>query len=134
MALGTVLIADDEPAILKAIRLVLTKAGYDVIEAADGQAALDAMEKPAVFAVVDVLLCDLQMPRLDGMETISRFKTQYPHIPVVIMTGAPDFVLTEVLLKQGVTDYLLKPVNEKKLLDSIRTAVRLHKLRVQQDS
>ena len=134
MALGTVLIADDEDHIRKTLRITLTRAGYDVLEAQDGDAAIALMQNPASAAAVDVLLCDLQMPNRDGMETIGEFKSRFPHVPIVILTGAPDFVLTEVILKQGVTDYLLKPVSEKKMLSVIGVAVRLHKLRVQQES
>jgi len=132
MSLGTILIADDEDHIRKALRITLSRAGYDVLEAEDGDHAIKVMDDAKTAATVDVLLCDLQMPNRDGMETIGDFKSRFPLVPIVILTGAPDFVLTEVILKQGVTDYLLKPVSEKKMLSVIGVAVRLHKLRVQQ--
>jgi CheY-like chemotaxis protein len=134
MALGTVLIAEDDANVSRTLRVVLTKAGYDVLEAVDGEAAVQLMEDGKTAAAVDVLLCDLQMPRRDGMETISYFKKRFPHVPIIIMTGAPDFVLTEVMRQQGVTSYLLKPAQDKKILAAVKTAVSLHKLRVAQES
>jgi two-component system chemotaxis response regulator CheY len=134
MTAGTVLIAEDEAHVSKTLRVVLTKAGYEVLEAADGEAAVQLMEDGKTAAAVDVLLCDLHMPRRDGMETISYFKERFPHVPIIIMTGQPDFVLTEVMRQHGVTSYLLKPVRDKKILDAVKTAVSLHKLRVQQET
>jgi FixJ family two-component response regulator len=78
---------------------------------------------------VNTVICDLEIPRVSGSETISFFQRNHPLIPIVILTGASDFVLTEVLSRQGVTDYLLKPVSEKRLLEVIRVNVRLNELR-----
>jgi two-component system chemotaxis response regulator CheY len=78
---------------------------------------------------VDTIICDLQMPNVDGDQALTYFKRHHPQIPLVIMTGAPDFVLTEVLKNQGITDYLIKPVTDKRFLEVIRATVRLHELR-----
>ena len=64
---------------------------------------------------VDTIICDLHMPNIDGNQAITYLKRHHPHSPIVIMTGAPDFVLTEVLKNQGVADYLIKPVADKPL-------------------
>ncbi len=120
---------DDEPPVRKPICLSLLKAGYEVVEAEDGEQAIKAMGSSDDPLLVDTILCDLVMPKFDGAQAISYFQLRYPSVPVVILTGAPDFVLTEVLRKQGVTDYLLKPVSERKLLQTIRVTVALHELR-----
>jgi DNA-binding NtrC family response regulator len=132
MSLGTVLVVDDEAHIRKSVRLVLVKAGYDVIEAHNGEEAIAIMEAGDKAAKIDAILCDLQMPQIHGAQAIAYFKAHFPLVPVVIFTGEPDFVLTDVLMKQGVSDYLLKPVSDKKLLETIGTAVRLHELRQKQ--
>lgn len=129
MAVGRVLIVDDQVYVRQAVRLVLTKAGYDVIEAEDGAQAIQVMGEHQDASDVDTIICDLQMPNIDGNQAITYFKRHHPQIPLVIMTGAPDFVLTEVLKNQGITDYLIKPVSDKRLLDLIRATVRLHELR-----
>jgi DNA-binding NtrC family response regulator len=132
VGLGTVLIADDDETIRKTVGLILTRAGYRVLEAADGDAAIRLMQDATTAAAVNLLLCDLQMPHRDGLETIGDFQQQFPLGPIVVLTGAPDFVVTDVLTKRGVTDYLLKPVHHERLLKVVGTAVRLHKLRVEQ--
>jgi two-component system, chemotaxis family, chemotaxis protein CheY len=129
MTLGRVLIVDDQVYVRQAVRLVLTKAGYDVIEAEDGVQGIHIMGEHQNASDVDTVICDLQMPNVDGDQAITYFKRHHPQIPLVIMTGAPDFVLTEVLKNQGITDYLIKPVTDKRLLEVVRAAVRLHELR-----
>jgi two-component system, chemotaxis family, chemotaxis protein CheY len=128
MALGRVLIVDDQVYVRQSVRLSLSRAGYEVIEAEDGAKAIQLMEDQNAPRV-DTIICDLQMPNIDGDQTITYLKRHHPHIPIVIMTGAPDFVLTEVLKNQGVADYLIKPVADKRLLDVVRATVRLHQLR-----
>lgn len=132
MAVGRILVVDDEPYIRQTVRMLLTRAGYEVVEAGDGEEAIKILNADDNSFKVDAILCDLQMPKVDGAQTLAYFRTHYPLVPLVILTGAPDFVLTDVLMKQGVTDYLLKPVSDKRLLQVIREAVRLHELRKQQ--
>lgn len=129
MGLGRVLIVDDQVYVRQAVRLVLTKAGYDVIEAEDGAQAIHILGEHQNASNVGTIICDLQMPNVDGDQAITYFKRQHPQIPLIILTGAPDFVLTEVLKSQGITDYLIKPVTDKRLLEVIRASVRLHELR-----
>jgi two-component system, chemotaxis family, chemotaxis protein CheY len=129
MVSGRILIVDDQLYVRQAVRLVLTKSGYDVIEAEDGAQGIHIMAEHQNASTVDTIICDLQMPNVDGDQAITYFKRHHPQIPLVIMTGAPDFVLTEVLQNQGITDYLIKPVAEKRLLEVIRATVRLHELR-----
>lgn len=78
------------------------------------------------------IICDLQMPGLDGSQTIEYFRKHHPSIPLVILTGASDTVLTEVLQKQGVAEYLCKPVSTNKLLETVRRAAHLCGLRKSQ--
>ena len=126
---GTVLVVDDNPYARQAVCLILTKAGYEVLEADDGHTAIQMMAHASGHSHVNTIICDLEMPLVTGSETISHFQRNYPLIPIVILTGASDFTLTEVLNRQGVTDYLLKPVSEKRLLETVRVNVRLHELR-----
>lgn len=133
MALGTVMVVDDEVNARKTVRLTLSRAGYEVLEAEDGEEAIKVLNEGANAAKVGAILVDLQMPRMDGSAAISYFQTHHPTVPLIIMTGAPDFVLTEVMRKQGVTDYVLKPVSDKKLLQVVRVAVHLFDLRQKQN-
>lgn len=132
MEAATVMIVDDDPNIRNVIRFILTKAGYRVMEASDGEAAIARMEISGRADDIATIICDLQMPKLNGAELIAHLRTHYPTIPFVILTADPDFLLNEILAKQGVCDFLIKPVSKEKLLDVVRVGVRLHQLRERQ--
>jgi len=81
-----VLMAEDEALAAEVLAEGLTEAGFSVLTAADGQAALELAAGGALF---DLLLTDLRMPRMDGRELIARLRAQRPDLPVVVMTGFP---------------------------------------------
>jgi CheY-like chemotaxis protein len=132
MEAATVMIVDDDPDIRSVVHFMLTKAGYRVMEASDGEAALARMKSGGAAEDIATIICDLQMPYMNGAEMIAHLRSHYPNIPYLIMTADPDFLLTEVLAKQGVCDYLIKPLSKEKLLAAVRVGVRLHELRVKQ--
>ena len=123
---GRVMIVDDEEEVRKPIRLNLTKAGYDVVEAYDGEHAIKTLNSDDNPLMVDTILCDIRMPKIDGTEAIAYFRTQYPNVPVVVLTGYPDLDLAVSLIKQGVLDYLVKPVSKEELLAVINKSVDNH--------
>jgi two-component system chemotaxis response regulator CheY len=127
MTLGRVLVVDDEPYLRECLRLVLTRAGYEVIEAEDGEKGVAAITKSDKnVLLVDVVICDLNMPKMNGMEAIAYFRSQFPSVPVIVLTGEPDLQNAEKLkMEQGVMDYLVKPVNAEQL----RAAVQMATLR-----
>jgi len=114
---------DDEENIRKIVRLTLTKAGYDVEEAEDGGKAIEVLNTGENPLMVDVIICDIRMPRINGVEAIEYFLAQYPSIPIIVQTGYPDLQLSTSLLKQGVVDYLVKPVDREKLLGAVERAL-----------
>lgn len=132
MSLGTVLVVDDDINIRETLRIILNRAGYDVLLAGNGDDAIKLMGTDDNASRVDALLSDLEMPGTDGSKLIAHFKTAYPMVPIIILSGASDFVLTEALVQQGVTDWLRKPCMREKILEKVRVAVRLHQLRVTQ--
>ncbi len=123
LGLGRVLIVDDEANIRKIIRMALTKTGYDVVEASDGEKAIEVLGADDNPLVVDLILCDLRMPHFNGMETIAYFRSRYPSVPVIVLTGYPDDRVAATLLQQGVADYLVKPVPKVELLASVAAAM-----------
>ena len=123
---GRVLVVDDEAPVRKPIRLNLEKAGYQVMEAEDGEQAIQVLNSDDNPLMVDTILCDIRMPKISGTEAIAYFRTQYPSIPVVVMTGYPDVELAVLFMKQGALDYLVKPVSKDELLTVIRKAVDQH--------
>ena len=126
MGMGRVLVVDDEAHIRTTIKMALTKAGYDVVEAEDGEKGIQAIKSDDNALMVDMILCDMQMPKIDGMGAISYFLQQFPSVPVVVMTGHPDVNAATKLMKQGIKDYLVKPIEKEKLLAVVGETVKQH--------
>ncbi|MGH7166173.1 MAG: response regulator, partial [Nitrospiraceae bacterium] len=90
MGLGRILVVDDEADVRKTVRLTLAKAGYDVVEAEDGEKAIAAIKSGDNPLMVDTVICDLHMPKVNGLEAIAFFRSQFPSVPVIVLTGKPD--------------------------------------------
>ncbi|WNM59930.1 response regulator [Candidatus Nitrospira allomarina] len=120
---GLVLVVDDEPDVRKVVRMTLEKAGYDVIEAEDGEKAIQEVQKGENPLMLDVIISDIRMPKINGVEAINYFQQQYPRVPLIVLTGFPDMEMATGFLKQGIVDYLVKPVEKEKLLKSVATAM-----------
>ncbi len=128
MAKGRVLIVDDEADARKSIRLSLPKADYDVVEAEDGEQAIQAIRSGENPLLVDAVICDLVMPKVNGMEAIAFFRSQFPGVPILVLTGHPNIENLNELYQQGVVDYLVKPIAPEKLLAAVEKAVSKYKL------
>jgi DNA-binding NtrC family response regulator len=120
---GRVMVVDDEESIRKMVGLTLIKAGYDVVEAEDGEKAAEMMRKDDNPLMVDVITCDIRMPRVNGLEAIAFFRREFPSVPVVVITGFPETEMAVSLMKQGVVDYVPKPVEGQKLVAVISKAM-----------
>lgn len=120
---GRVLVVDDEEQVRKVVGTTLKKGGYDVEEAGDGARAIEVLNSGENPMMVDVIICDIRMPRINGTEAIKYFRSQYPSTPVIVLTAYPDFQLATAMLKEGVSDYLVKPVDRDKLLGAVKTAM-----------
>ena len=123
---GRILVVDDEAQVRKPITIALQSANYEVIEAEDGQQAIQLLQSEDNPLLVDTILCDIRMPKINGTQAIQYFRTQFPSVPVVVLSGYPDVELAVSLLKQGVLDYLVKPVGKDKLLEVIQKSVAQH--------
>lgn len=122
---GRVMIVEDEEHVRKPIRLNLTKAGYEVIEVPDGNQAIKILQADDSGSI-NTILCDIRMPKVSGLEAIRHFRTRFPTVPVVVLTGYPDVELAAALMKQGVLDYMIKPVTREELLTVIERCVGQH--------
>jgi two-component system KDP operon response regulator KdpE len=120
-----VLVVDDEPPIRKLLRMGLSTQGYRVIEAEDGQAALDRLrEKP------DLVILDLGLPDMQGLELLRTMRTRDEGVPIVVLSSRDDEVAKVQALDLGADDYVTKPFGMDELLARIRAALR-HRLQVQ---
>ncbi|RUS47300.1 response regulator transcription factor [Cohnella sp. AR92] len=117
------LIADDDPPIRELLRLNLTKEGYVVLEAADGEAASLLMEREQVhLAIVDVM-----MPGKDGLALCREIREHYD-IPVIMLTAKGALKDKEEGFESGADDYLVKPFEPQELLYRIKALLRRYKL------
>lgn len=121
--LGGVLVVDDEQDIRKVVRMSLEKLGYYVIEAEDGQQAITLLNEGEHPMVIDVIITDIRMPNINGIEAMDYFQREYPSIPIIVLTGFPDLDLAMQLMKRGLTDYLVKPVDREKLAAAVGNAL-----------
>ena len=123
MFMGRVFIVDDEEHVRKTVGLALKQGGYEVLEAADGEEAIAVIQSsPAGFSV-HVIICDINLPKVNGDDLIAFIRAKLPTVPVIVLTGHPDVQGAASLFKQGVVDYLIKPAQAHTLLDAVRRAI-----------
>ena len=119
MKTANILIVDDEKVIQDSCEQILKKEGYKVKVASDGKEALH-MFKEELFHVV---VLDIKLPGMDGIEVLSKIKEESPETPVVIMTGFASIESAVDALKSGAFDYLSKPFTPEELRISVRKAL-----------
>lgn len=115
-----ILVVDDEETLRLTLRTKLRVEGFEVHIAADGQEAMDKLAKN----VFDVVLLDVKMPRMDGIETLDHIVRTYPSTEVVMLTGFADFTTAIECLKKGAKDYLVKPIDTTELISRLRALLR----------
>lgn len=120
---GLVLIVDDEPDVRKVVSMTLEKAGYHVLEAEDGKQAIEEIRKGENSLTLDVIITDIRMPNMNGIDVINYYRKEWPSVPLIVLTGFPDIDMATALLQHGVVDYLVKPVEGEKLRGAISKAM-----------
>jgi len=123
VSLGRVLVVDDEDSIRSVLRMMLTQAGYDVEEADDGGKAVEVLNSGDNPLMLDAIICDIRMPRINGVEAIAYFRAQYPSLPVIVLTGYHDEPLASSLRRQGIVEFLEKPAEREQILASVAQAI-----------
>lgn len=126
MALGRILVVDDEADVRTSVRLTLKRAGYEVVEAEDGEKAIEKIRSGDNPLMVDAVVCDIYMPKVNGMEAIAYLHAQFPSVPVLVLTGRPNVVGASSLFKQGVADYLVKPIEPQILTAAVHRVAKDH--------
>jgi DNA-binding response OmpR family regulator len=115
----TVLLVDDDPALLEVMSIVLSSEGYRVVTAADGVEALREIGREGL----DLVVLDVMLPRLSGFEVLKKIREK-SNIPVVMLTAKGQSVDKVVGLELGADDYITKPFDTKELLARIRAILR----------
>jgi two-component system response regulator AtoC len=119
-----VLIVDDEMNIRRVLAAMLKRDGYEVTTAADGEQALAVLQKTPVHVVVT----DLVMPKVGGMELLRRVSADYPDVPVILITAHGSVDSAVAALKAGAFDYVTKPFEQEELRKVIAKAARANDL------
>ena len=115
-----ILLVDDEMTLGRGLEKILRKEGYTVDYATTGQGALDYFgQKP-----YDLLVADLRLPDIDGMEVVKKAKGENPELPVIIITGYGSVPSAVGAMKLGVSDYLSKPFTKNEFVDSVQGALK----------
>ena len=112
------MLVDDEERFLSTTEKLLKKKGYDVITAASGPEALDILNRKTIHVVI----LDVKMPGMDGIETLREIKTRFPLVEVIMLTGHATVESAVDGLKSGATDYLMKPTGPEELIEKAEEA------------
>jgi two-component system chemotaxis response regulator CheY len=117
-----IMVIDDSNSMRALIKQALTSAGHQVIEAVDGQDALDRVTAQGATAGIDLFLCDVNMPRLDGLSFVKKLRDLAPFKfkPILMLTTEIDPEKKRVAKEAGATGWLVKPFQPDQLLATIR--------------
>jgi DNA-binding response OmpR family regulator len=116
----SVLLAEDDPAISEPLARALRREGYEVDVASDGPQTLEAAKNGGI----DLIVLDIGLPRLDGLEVCRRIRSSGQVVPVLILTARADEVDTVIGLDAGADDYVTKPFRLAELLARVRALLR----------
>lgn len=121
-----VLLVDDDPNTLKAFQQILEESGIRrVLTALDARRAEEILRQQEI----GVMLLDLRMPEVSGEELLSRTVSEFPEIPVIIVTGSSEIDVAVECMRRGAFDFIVKPVEPNRLIASLRRALELRDLR-----
>jgi len=120
----TVLIVDDEASIVESLTGIVSDEGYVTASAGSGEEALAVIEQEQI----DIVLMDIWMPGMDGIETLKRIKELYPHLPVIMISGHGNIDTAVQATKLGAFDFIEKPPSYDKIVLALKNALLLSQL------
>jgi DNA-binding NtrC family response regulator len=116
---GSVLVVDDDAAVGTVLQALLVQAGLPAVHVASGALALAALEQRPF----DVVVTDLRMPEMDGMQLLGRVAATYPELPVIVLTAHGTVPLAVEAMRKGAADFLLKPFDREEIVYVVRKAI-----------
>lgn len=117
--MSRILVIDDEKSIRNTLKEILTYEGFEVIEAQDGMEGLKFVEKEKF----DIILSDIKMPKMDGIEVLEKLQELSPETPVVMISGHGNIDTAVEAIRKGAFDYISKPLDLNRMLVTIRNAM-----------
>jgi EAL domain-containing protein (putative c-di-GMP-specific phosphodiesterase class I)/CheY-like chemotaxis protein len=121
---GRVLVVEDENALRRAFSRMLEEAGFSVLQAGDGQQAIDALAAGAF----EVVLTDIAMPGMDGIQLLRAVRERDLDVPVILISGNPSMESAVKAVEYGALQYLIKPVESRILIDAVERAAKLGRI------
>ncbi|MBK42772.1 MAG: response regulator [Flavobacteriaceae bacterium] len=130
--MSRILIIEDEQSIRRVLKKILSEedSSYEIFESADGLTAMQSIKKDDY----DLVLCDIKMPKMDGIEVLQATKKIKPDIPFVMISGHGDLETAVNSMRLGAYDYIAKPPDLNRLLNSVRNALEKKKLVTENNS
>jgi CheY-like chemotaxis protein len=123
----TILVVDDEPVVLRVVSMILDTAGFQVLAAPDGRAALEICK--STKGPIDLLLTDVKMPGMDGLELARFFQEQRPRVPIVFMSGHTSEIdvkhLLSALPQMDGHAFVGKPFTSTQLTSAVENALKI---------
>jgi DNA-binding NtrC family response regulator len=114
-----ILVCDDEEGVRESLKLILEK-DYDIVFATTGEEAVDYVKSN----VVDLIVLDIKMPKVNGLEALRSIKSERSDIAVIIATGYQSAEIAEETIKLGACDYITKPFDKENVLKTIKNCLR----------
>ncbi len=121
------LIVDDEPTQLRLLENVVSRAGFTVETASGGQEALDRLFDAAA-PTIDVMLLDIMMPEVDGLDVLRRMRPKLPQLPVVVLTSQSSILTVVEAMRTGANDFLVKPASAERIRSAMTAAIKSDEL------
>ena len=122
--MACILIAEDDRIVLAMLTTVMTTDGHTVVPVADGQAAIDALDAQSF----DLILTDVRMEPVGGMDLLKHARTHYPRVPVIMVSGHVDLQAAVEAMRLGAFDYIAKPLEVDDLLATVRRALEYYQV------
>ena len=120
----TIMVVDDEASIVQSLHGLLTDEGFEVATAANGFEALQQIERESP----DLVLLDIWMPGIDGIETLKEIKSKHPHVQVIMITGHGTIETAVQATKNGAFDFIEKPLSIDRVIVAINNALNFRRL------
>ncbi len=116
---GTILVADDEPKMRNLVKMYLGREGFGVIEAGDGEQALELLKK----SEIDLVILDIMMPKVDGLTVCREIRREY-NLPVIMLTARGEEIDRVLGFELGADDYVVKPFSPRELVARVKALLR----------
>lgn len=131
MPQARVLVVESDQSTRQLVNQTLTQQGYDVVEADNAEKGMQAMRPAKDQRAIDVVLCNRHIPSKKETDPILQFLAHRPAVPVVMLADHADLHYATQMFRQGVVDYLVKPIQSNALLDVIQHAIKVSQERPQ---